>query len=246
MTDRIEFNINAPFAHLVLSNPGKKNALTQRMWRQLPALLEEATSNPSVKGADISEFESVYANANAAQTASDCIATAVDAIETCKKPTLASIRGACVGGGISIALACDFCIADETAFFKITPSRLGLSYSLADCRRLYDRIGASRSKDLLFSARRIDAAQAKSWGLIDELFTSDQAKLETYVQQFAEQISAGSMFSVQTMKGFIGKIQNGQRTDDAQSRASFLEAFQNDDFQEGYRAFLEKRKPEFK
>lgn len=254
--EAVYLDIEGPVAHLVLNQPARRNALTEAMWRAIPARLDEAGADPSIKllivrgaggtfaaGADISEFESVYATAERATRYSHAIAQALDGLAAFPKPSLARIEGACVGGGCAIALACDLRFAALGSKFAITPSRLGLIYPLNDTKRLIDAVGLPKARDLLFTARHIAAEDALSIGLIDRLLAPEV--LQEAVETFTAQLVANSGQSNILMKQILARIQAGQSQDDAQSRQLFLEAFQSADFQEGYRAFLEKRKPDF-
>jgi enoyl-CoA hydratase/carnithine racemase len=244
-------------AHLVLNKPEKKNALSDAMWRAIPKLLAEAEADPAVRllvvrgeggafaaGADISEFEEVYATAERAADYSRAIAAALDGLAAFPRPTLAAITGACVGGGCGIALACDLRFAAHGAKFGITPGKLGLVYTLNDTRRLIDAVGVSTAKDILFTGRILPSEEALSLGLIDRL-TSPEALMDE-VAAFRDQIAVTSAVSARITKQIIARIQAGQPEDDAETRKLFLDAFQGADFQEGYRAFLTKRKPDFK
>jgi enoyl-CoA hydratase/carnithine racemase len=244
-------------AHLVLNKPEKKNALSEAMWRAIPKLLAEAEADPDIRllvvrgaggafaaGADISEFEEVYATAERAADYSRAIAAALDGLAAFPRPTLAAIEGACVGGGCGIALACDLRFAATGSKFGITPGKLGLVYTLNDTKRLIDAVGVSAAKDILFTGRILTGEEALSLGLIDRLTALDA--LGGAVTAFRDQVSATSAVSARITKQIIARIQAGQGEDDAETRKLFLDAFQGADFQEGYQAFLGKRKPEFK
>ena len=243
-------------AHLVLNKPDKRNALSEAMWRAIPELLDEAARDAAVRllvvrgaggafaaGADISEFEQVYATAERAADYSRAIAKALDDLAACPKPTLAAIDGACVGGGCGIALACDLRFAAEGSKFGITPGRLGLAYPLNDTRRLIDAVGVSAAKDILFTGRLMQGEEALKLGLIDRLVV--RGELDEEVEAFAALVAKASPQSARVTKDIITRIAAGQTQDDDATRQLFLNAFQSDDFREGYRAFLDKRAPDF-
>ena len=243
-------------AQLVLNKPKKRNALSEAMWRAIPGLLDEAAGDPAVRllvvrgaggafaaGADISEFEAVYATPERAADYSKAIAEALDRLAAFPKPTLAAINGACAGGGCGIALSCDLRFAAEGSKFGITPGRLGLAYTLNDTRRLIDAVGVSAAKDILFTGRLMHGEEALKIGLIDRLVDKDVLGEE--VDGFAEQIAKASPRSARITKDIITRIARGQSRDDEATAKLFLDAFQSEDFQEGYRAFLEKRAPNF-
>ena len=255
-TDDIQLERHGATAHLVLNRPEKRNAVTEAMWAAIPGLLAEAEADPGVRllvvrgeggafaaGADISEFETVYATPERAAAYSRAIAAALDGLAGFPKPTLAAIEGACVGGGCGIALACDLRFAAGGSKFGITPGKLGLVYTLNDTRRLVDAVGISAAKDILFTGRLIEGEEALGLGLIDRLVEPDA--LDGAVEDYAGLIAAASGRSARVTKAIMARIIAGQTEEDAATRAMFLEAFQGADFQEGYRAFLEKRKPAF-
>jgi enoyl-CoA hydratase/carnithine racemase len=141
-------------------------------------------------------------------------------------PTIAVIRGACTGGGCGLTLACDLRIATPDSFFAVPPARLGLVYSLADSRRLVDLVGPSRAKDILFTARRVDALEARALELVAT-------------------IAANAGHSVRSAKTIVNAIADGATAETADSRRLYDESFSSPEFAEGARAFLEKRAPRF-
>jgi len=246
-------------AQLTLSQPARRNALNAAMWAGIPFLLRdlkaEAESEPLkalivtgdgdhfASGADITEFETLYATPEDAAETSAAIAAALDTIAEFPVPTVAMIRGACVGGGCGVALACDLRFADSTAKFAITPAKLGLVYPFADLRRLVDTVGLSAAKDMMFSARLVGAEEAFDLGLVDVLAAPED--LENEVMDYLDAIVGLSGGSLRATKAMFGALEAGQRVDDATTKALFADAFGSEDFREGYAAFLKKRKPDF-
>ncbi|WP_323761992.1 enoyl-CoA hydratase-related protein [Maricaulis sp.] len=247
---------HAHHAELILNQPQRRNALSARMWAALPGLLAEAAGDPSIKllvvrgeggaftaGADISEFESVYATADAAEAYTKAIAGGLDGLAHFPKPTLAVIRGACVGGGCGLALSCDLRFAASDSRFGITPAKLGLAYTLNDTKRLIDAVGVPVAKDLLYSARLVDADEAQAIGLINRCFDPD--RLDAEVDAYLATMLSRSTGSARAIKRVIHLIRAGVDHDTDETRQLFLDAFRSDDFKEGYRAFLDKRVPDF-
>lgn len=242
-------------ARLTLSQPARRNALTAAMWEAIPDLLTELEhQKPRVliiqgdgdhfaAGADISEFETLYATAESAAKISADIQAAFDALAAFPMPTIAAIRGACVGGGAGMALCCDIRIADSTAKFAITPAKLGLVYPFGDIARLIDAVGVANAKDILLSARIIKAKPARKMGLVHQVHSVDE--LDNEVMAYAQGLTKLSPESLRVTKSMISAYQGGQRVDSDETRAQFLAGFSSDDFGEGFRAFLEKRRPEF-
>ena len=243
-------------ATLTLDRPQKRNALNRAMWAALPEALAAVAADREAlvlvltgaggafaSGADIAEFESVYATRESAAAYNDLVSNALEALATFGKPTLAAVRGACVGGGLALALACDLRLAAEDARLGITPARLGLMYSLADTRRLTDAVGAAAAKDILFTGRLLDAAEALRIGLVQSVHAPEA--LAAAVADKADAVAAASQWSVRSTKRVVRAILDGATEDDAALKAQFLDAVEGADFREGRDAFLAKRPPRF-
>jgi len=243
-------------ARLTLSQPEKRNALNAAMWKALPNVLAKVQNNKDLHaliitgagehfaaGADISEFETLYATAESAAKISADIQRGFDALATVSVPTIAMIRGACVGGGCGLSLCCDIRIAESKAKFAITPAKLGLVYPFGDIARLIDAVGVANASDILLSARLIKAKPAKKMGLIHRVVGVDA--LEAEVMAYARRITTLSPESLRVTKSMITAYRNGQREETPETNAQFISGFTSKDFGEGFRAFLEKRKPDF-
>ncbi|MGJ8562997.1 MAG: enoyl-CoA hydratase/isomerase family protein [Alphaproteobacteria bacterium] len=248
--------ITKQIGRITLNQEAKRNALSAQMWADLENAIEVAATDENMKvlivtgagdhfaaGADISEFESLYATAATSASISARISGAMNALANFPKPTIAKIRGACVGGGCGIALACDIRMADETSKFAITPGKLGLVYPFSDIKRLIQAVGLSYAKDILFSARLVQAEEAISIGLINRLV--DKCELDQVVKDYASSICATSGQSNLMTKQMFSAYEAGQYGETEATIQTFLSGFTSDDFKEGYNAFLEKRTPEF-
>jgi enoyl-CoA hydratase/carnithine racemase len=243
-------------AEIVLNRPAKRNAVTLSMWRAIPDLVAEAADDDAVRllvltgagdhfaaGADIAEFETTYATRDAALDNQAVMARAMTALENFPKPSLAAIRGACVGGGCALALCCDLRFAADDARFGITPAKLGLAYGVADTRRLIAAVGLSAAKRILFTGQLIDAAEALRLGLIDAAHAPEA--LANAVDELEGALSAASGFTQRAVKRVAAMIRNGAADDGDESRALFADGFESADFREGSTAFLAKRTPTF-
>ncbi|APG63441.1 enoyl-CoA hydratase [Sphingorhabdus lutea] len=254
MTLRLEKK--GKIAHLMIDRPDKRNAFNQIMWDLFPILLADAMDDDNIRvlmvhaskqnaafcaGADIGEFASgapdpIWRAKNQAS-----IAKVQYELARAAKPTIAVIDGDCVGGGCGIAIACDMRVSGHDARYGITPSKLGLVYSLHDTKLLTDLVGPSQAKRILYSGALLDAAEAARIGLITILSQNPYVDAD----ELAQQICATSAHSQRESKKMIRRILDGQADDDAQTSALFNAAFDGPDFAEGVDAFLNKRKPDF-
>ena len=251
----LDLAVAGEIATLTLNRPARRNAVNRAMWQGLPGVLDAARAarvkvlvltgagEAFAAGADISEFEQVYADRATAGAYFAEIAVAMDALANFESPTLARIDGACVGGGLGLALCCDMRIASDRARLGITPAKLGLMYALSDTRRLVDVVGPARAKDILYTGRILEANEALTLGLVDAV--TPLADLDAAVAAKAEAIAAASQWSARKTKQIIRRILDGQTDDDAETNTWMLDAVEGADFVEGRDAFLAKRTPRF-
>lgn len=257
MPGQLRLEIAAPVAEIVIDAPARRNAFNIGMWAALPGLIAEAEASPEARviilhggetghfaaGADISEFETIYADRDSAAKSRDTISDALDRLATCRKPVIAAIEGACIGGGVSLALACDIQVAAENARFGVTPARLGLIYPPGDTRRLIAAVGPAQAKDILFTGAIFDASRAQRIGLVTELCPPGTA-MQTAREKSAA-IAALSQYSVREMKQVITALGSPEGLDETEGRERFVQAATGPDFKEGYVSFMRKRKPDF-
>jgi len=243
-------------ARLTLSQPARRNAVNAAMWDALPKLLTELQNDNALRalivtgagthfaaGADISEFETLYATPESAAKISADIQRGFDALAAVRVPTIAMIRGACVGGGCGLALSCDIRIADRTAKFKIAPATLGLVYPFGDIARLIDAVGVANANEILLTGKVIKAKPARKMGLIHSAVGVDD--LEGHVMDITARIKTLSPESLRVTKSMISAYRKGQREDSVETDAQFAAGFSSKDFGEGFKAFLQKRTPDF-
>ena len=250
-------DIHPPIARVVINRPDKRNAISSAMWQELEALATRLADEASVKvvvlrgageaafsaGADILEMQQSLADPPRMKIMQDAVLDAQVAWERLPMPTLAAIRGACTGGGCGLALTCDLRLATPDAFFAIPPAKLGLAYSLADTKRLYDLVGPSRAKEILFTGRRVSAPEALEIGLINEIVPADA--LEQHAAALARDIAGNAGNSVRAAKAVVNMITAGVLAETPESRRYYDESFASPEFLEGARAFIEKRPARF-
>jgi len=246
-----------PVAHLILDRPEKRNALNLEMWKAIPPLVAQAKADPAVKvivvrgvdrtafaaGADIGQFHERFRNRDNALAYMNAVNGAAGALADCLKPAIAMIHGDCVGGGVELAIACDLRFCSSGSRFGITPARLGVCYSMASTRRVSQAIGPSKTRDLLFSGRLIDAVTAQEWGLADRVYGPDELDGETAA--FVDSICRNSQYSVRYAKRALREIAASVVEEPDMLRELRLGAYDAGDLKEGIAAYLEKRKPAF-
>ncbi|SDJ49442.1 enoyl-CoA hydratase/isomerase family protein [Streptomyces indicus] len=231
-------------ATVVISHPAKRNAMTNAMWRALPPLLDELAADPGVRvlvltgdGATFCAGADISGLVESADEARELAVRAEEALAAFPKPTLAAVRGHCVGGGCQLAVACDLRFVTEGATFGITPSKLGIVYAASSTRRLVDLVGPATAKYLLFSGELIDSARALRTGLVDEVLAEDE--LDKRVAEFAGILASRSLLTQVAAKEFAAGRADREDHWSAQMRAG-------GDTVEGVTAFLERRKPQFR
>jgi enoyl-CoA hydratase/carnithine racemase len=258
MSDDLRLDRGGAVATLTLDRAQTRNAIRLAMYERLPRLLAEVAADPEVKvlvvrgagdrafasGADIGEFLEVRGDAESARSYNERVAAAERALAGLSKPTIAMVHGYCIGGGCGLAVACDFRFADERARLAITPSKLGLVYSLESTKRLVDLVGPARAKWMLMSGAQLDAELALRVGLVDEVTAPDELEKHTY--EFAELLTTRAQYSVRAAKEIVGRIVAGQTEEDEASTRLRNDSFDTADYAEGVRAFLDKRPPSFR
>lgn len=240
-----------------LNRPTKRNAVTLAMWAAFPAVLAPLAEDPAVRvvvvrgvgdtfsaGADIAEFGDQSDAAGPDAAYAEINQAGEDALARFPKPTVAVIQGACVGGGCSIAVACDLRVADTTARFGITPARLGIVYPPEALERVTSLLGPSRTKWLLYTGALVDGEWALGCGLVDALHPPDE--LDAAVTSLCDSLAAASLLTQQATKEMVAAIVRDGRVGDDLVLRWGKEARASGDSAEGLAAFHERRRPDFR
>lgn len=258
MSGEVRIERDGPIASLVFDHEERRNAITVDMWQAIPravqtlqddasvrvVIMRGAGSEAFVSGADISEFEQTRTG-NAGRDYDAMTARAFASLQGLEKPLLASIHGFCIGGGAAIALTADLRYAADDARFAVPPARLGLGYHTAGIRALIRIVGFSETADLLFTARRVTADEARHIGLVNEVFAKDL--LDENVAQLAHSIANNAPLTIRSAKISLQELAKLETERDTERiKGSIEQCYQSSDFEEGVRAFMEKRKPLFK
>lgn len=248
---------DADIATVTLNRPEKLNALTKPMWGRLGEAMKELGADDSLRcvvlrgagdkafapGNDIAEFEHDRTNAAQARAYGKTHLPALAAVRECKHPTVALIKGICVGGGLEIAAACDLRICGVSSRFGIPISRLGLAAGYEEIRTLMSVAGRAGALELLLEGRVIGADEALQKGLVTRVVADDEVEEEAYAT--ARRIADGAPLAARWHKKFIRRLED-PRPLTAEELDEAYRSYDTEDFQIGYRSFLAKRKPEFK
>jgi enoyl-CoA hydratase/carnithine racemase len=258
MTDRLLAEKSGPTGWITFNNPERRNAVSLDMWEALSPALERFGADPEVKavvlrgagdkafvsGADISQFEKDRSNADGVLRYEQLAEGAQRMLYEFRKPTIAMIRGYCLGGGLNIALACDLRIAADDSKFGIPAAKMGLAYRVSSTKNLVDAVGPAYAKEILLSARQFSADEALRIGLANRVVPA--AALEATVGEYCAMFAANAPLTMATAKFIIRELLKSSSALDEKACADAVRrCFESEDYKEGRRAFMEKRKPAF-
>lgn len=258
-TDKMIAEKDGAIGWITFNNPERRNAVSMAMWEGLHAIVSDYASDDAIRvivvkgagdkafvsGADISEFEQRRSSPETTRIYGETSGRASEALRLVGKPTIAMIRGFCIGGGVSVATSCDLRIAEEGARFGVPAARLGLGYEFAGVRKLVDIVGPSYAKEIFYTARQFSAAEAQAMGLVNRVVSAD--RLETFVREYAGMIAENAPLTVASIKTLVGQVVEDESQRDMNlCKAVVDRCFQSLDYVEGRTAFMEKRKPVFR
>jgi enoyl-CoA hydratase len=244
---------------IVFDQPSRRNAINGAMWRGIAPAMARFDADAEVRcvafrgagteafsaGADISEFESARAAHASVGEYDGLLDQVLHAIQDSRKPSVAMIYGFCLGGGLEIALACDLRYAAASAQFGIPAAKLGLAYNVEGHKRLLETVGHARAREIMFLGRRYNAEEALGMGLIHRVLPSDN--LEGFVDEVLKTLCENAPLSIANSKTLIEEyVKSEGEPDAARMRAAMERCAGSEDYAEGRRAFMEKRKPRFR
>ena len=253
----INLAVEGEIATLTLNNPDKLNAINLAMWQQLSANMATISADRDIRcvmlrgagdqafaaGGDLEEFVTGRATLEQALHYHGEVAKALNAIADCPHPTVALIKGACIGGGLEIAGVCDLRIAGESARFGAPINKLGFSMYPGEMEGLLRLAGPAVIKEILLEGRILSAGEAYEKGLLSRVIKDEQVEDEAYAS--ARRICQGAPLVAGWHKQWIRRLLDGRPLSDDEKAASFA-FLDTEDYREGLAAFLEKRKPVFK
>jgi enoyl-CoA hydratase len=257
-TDKMLARIDGPIGWIVFNNPSRRNAVSLDMWAAIPTILDRFESDPQVRvivlrgagetafvsGADISQFEQARSSPETNLRYEQAVDDASRRLHDSAKPTIAMIQGWCIGGGVGIAVSCDLRIAADNAKFGIPAARLGVGYGHRGVKKLMDLVGPSFTKEIFFTARHFSAAEAHEMGLVNRVLPA--VELESYVRGYCATIADNAPLTIGALKRTVSELLKGADGDLESSDRLVRACFASQDFIEGRRAFMEKRRPVFR
>ncbi|MGB3288528.1 MAG: enoyl-CoA hydratase-related protein [Burkholderiaceae bacterium] len=257
MSGRIALRQDGHVATITIDNEAKRNAMTQAMWIEMGDAVLAAGGDSETRclvlrgqgtlafgsGADIDEFEKIRASKEQAIEFGKHGHRAMHALRDCPIPTVAAVRGICVGGGLELAAVCDFRIASETSRFGVPIARLGGVLAYPELEGLLRLAGPQLTLELLLEGRLMGAAEAYEKGLVTRVFPEDA--YEAGLRKIIDGITAGAPLSARWHKKFVARLLQGSPLNEDELDEGY-DCFDTDDFKEGYLSFLAKRPPLFK
>ena len=256
-TDILVDRSDPAIAVVTINRPERRNAMKLAMWHELGRIFDELSADADVRtviltgaggvfcaGADISEFGKVRKTVEDGRAYDHAGDLCQNAISGCSKATIAAISGPCFGGGVGLALSCDFRVADHSSYFGIPAARLSNVYGIVESRAVLDAVGLAAAKEILFTGRRYDAQEARQIGLATHL---TDANALGAAQDLAKSMKTCAPLTIKGAKIILEAIARGQTEERRTAIQDVMdEAMASEDYKEGVAAFAEKRDPQFR
>ena len=257
-TDKLIARKHDGIGWVIFNHPERRNAMTPEMYDGMRIALEEYATDPEVRvvvlrgegdkafvsGADISKFGENRATPDQVRASDERSEAANRALRECPKPTIAMIRGYCMGGGLGVAIACDLRIAAEGSRFGVPAAKLGVGYRYSGLKRLSDIVGPSFTAEIFYTGRQFSTDEALAMGLVNRVVPA--AELERYVMDYATTMAGNAPLTLAAVKRCLIEMRKDPGERDLELCQSMVEAcFASADFTEGRTAFMEKRRPAF-
>jgi enoyl-CoA hydratase len=257
-TDKMLAHVEDGVGWITFNQPKKRNAVSFDMWQAIPEIIKDFAASDDVRvvvlkgagdkafvsGADISEFEKVRNTPDQVEIYEAATRAANIALKSLEKPLIAMIRGFCIGGGMAIALTADIRVTADDGQFGVPAAKLGLGYGYGGIKELMNIVGPSFAKEIFFTGERFSAADAETMGLVNRVVPVDE--LEYRVMALAITIADNAPMTVKAAKAAINEGTKNPDERELDRVAAMVEGcFKSDDYKEGRRAFMEKRKPHF-
>ena len=257
-TEKMLSRVENGVGYITFNNPEKHNAVSIEMWDALEQILDGFRSSQEIRvivlsgaggkafvsGADISKFDKERSSKEAVLSYNKRTQKVYENLETFPKPTIAMIDGYCIGGGLNLAVCCDIRICSEKSKFAMPAAKLSLGYPFSSIKRLFDVMGPGMAKHFMFTAEKISASEALACGLVQKLVSEDS--IDSYVKDYALNIANNAPLTIKAMKQIGIEIsKNSDERDLLLCEKLASACFDSEDYKEGRKAFMEKRKPNF-
>jgi len=258
MTSKMLAEKDGAIGRIIFNNPARHNAVSLDMWQAVAQIMDDLNNDDAIRvivlsgaggrafvsGADISEFKEKRADEEAAAAYAKISESARVKLQETLKPTIAMIRGYCIGGGMGLATCCDIRIATEGSKFAVPAAKLGLGYAYPGLKRLVDVVGPSFAMEIFYTARQFTAAEALAMGLVNRVVPDGE--LESFVKSYADMIAGNAPLTIKAVKAVVSEMMKDEKTRDLKRAQAAVDAcFKSRDYEEGRKAFMEKRKPVF-
>lgn len=257
MMDHILTERDGDIATVILNRPEKLNAFTKGMWERLGEIFRELSQDEALRciiirgagdrafspGNDISEFSDQRSNPEQAEAYGALMIESIEALRACRTPTVAMIKGVCIGGGLEVAGLCDIRICGQSSRFGAPISKLGLVMGYHELSCLTDLVGRQGALEILLEGRIIDAAEALQKGIVSRVVADGDVEAEALAT--ARRIADGAPLVHRWHKKFLARMNDSRPLSKDEIREAYA-CYDTEDFKTGYKAFLEKKKPEFK
>jgi len=259
LTERLIVEKQGTVGWITFNNPARRNAISIDMWEAMPKAFDRFEQDPEIRvivlkgegdkafvsGADVSQYEKQRSGAEGIQYYEEISGRVVERLQGCDKVVIAMIRGYCLGAGVNIALCCDLRLAAEDARLGIPAAKLGLGYRASSLKNLIDTVGPAYAREVLLTGRHFRADEAKAMGLVHRVVPV--AELEALVLEYCTMISENAPLTIRASKRIVRELLRANPALDAQACAALVkQCFDSQDYIEGRRAFMEKRKPVFR
>jgi enoyl-CoA hydratase/carnithine racemase len=257
MTDIVLVDRDGDIATVTLNRPEKLNAFTKAMWARLGSIMDELSTDADLRciimrgagdrafspGNDISEFANERSNSTQAEAYGEFMNATIQSFRACPVPKVAMIKGVCVGGGLEVAGLCDIRICGESSRFGAPISRLGLVMGYKELGALSDLVGPQAAYEILLEGRIMDATEALQKGIVSRIVADTEVETEAYAT--ARRIADGAPLVHRWHRKFLDRMADPAPLSDDEKKEAYV-CYDTEDFKTGYKAFLEKKKPEFK
>jgi len=257
-SERLLIEKQGPVGWLTFNNPARRNAISIDMWEAIPRALDRFERDAGIRaivlkgegdkafvsGADVSQYEKQRSSAEGVRYYEEIADRVQQRLQDCDKVIIAMIRGYCLGAGVNIALCCDLRLAAEDARFGVPAAKIGLGYRASSLKNLVDTVGPAYAREVLLTGRQFSAAEARTMGLVHRV--APVAGLESLVIETCAMISDNAPLTIRACKRIVRELTKSGSEFDAQACAALVkQCFDSQDYVEGRRAFMEKRKPVF-